>query len=95
MGLQHRMNAHPTELSSGEQQRIAIARALINDPMIILADEPTGNLDPDLSLEIMNLFREINARGTTVLVATHDRELIRRVGRRAISLDHGQIVEAA
>ena len=77
----------------GEQQRIAIARALVNDPVIILADEPTGNLDPDLSLEIMNLFREINARGTTVVVATHDRELIRRVGRRALTLDHGTIVE--
>ena len=95
MGLQHRMNAHPDELSGGEQQRVAIARALINDPMLILADEPTGNLDPDLSLEIMNLFREINARGTTVLVATHDRELINRVGRRSVTLDHGQIVEAA
>ena len=95
VGLQHRMNAHPDELSGGEQQRVAIARALINDPMLILADEPTGNLDPDLSLEIMNLFREINARGTTVLVATHDRELINRVGRRAVTLDHGQIVEAA
>ena len=95
VGLQHRMNALPEELSGGEQQRIAIARALVNDPQLVLADEPTGNLDPDLSLEIMNLFREINARGTTVLVATHDRELIRRVGRRSITLDHGKIVEVA
>ena len=93
VGLQHRMNAYPEELSGGEQQRIAIARALVNDPQLVLADEPTGNLDPDLSLDIMNLFREINARGTTVVVATHDRELIQRVGRRAITLDHGHIVE--
>jgi cell division transport system ATP-binding protein len=95
VGLQHRMTALPLELSGGEQQRVAIARALVNDPVIILADEPTGNLDPDLSLEIMNLFREINARGTTVLVATHDRELIRRVGRRTVTLDHGAVVEVA
>jgi cell division transport system ATP-binding protein len=95
VGLQHRMTAYPLELSGGEQQRIAIARALVNDPVIIIADEPTGNLDPDLSLEIMNLFREINARGTTVLVATHDRELIRRVGRRTVTLDHGHVVEVA
>jgi cell division transport system ATP-binding protein len=93
VGLQHRMNAYPLELSGGEQQRIAIARALVNDPMVILADEPTGNLDPDLSLDIMNLLREVNARGTTVLVATHDRELIRRVGRRAIVLDHGEVID--
>jgi cell division transport system ATP-binding protein len=95
VGLQHRITAFPLELSGGEQQRIAIARAIVNDPAIILADEPTGNLDPDLSLEIMNLFREINARGTTVVVATHDRELIRRVGRRALTLDHGRVVEVA
>jgi cell division transport system ATP-binding protein len=93
VGLQHRMNAYPLDLSGGEQQRIAIARALVNDPVLVIADEPTGNLDPDLSLEIMNLFREINAGGTTVVVATHDRELIRLVGRRTITLDQGKMVE--
>lgn len=93
VGLQHRMSAYPPELSGGEQQRIAIARAIVNDPVIILADEPTGNLDPDLSLEIMNLLREVNAGGTTVLVATHDRELIRLVGRRTLTLEQGRIVE--
>ena len=93
VGLQHRMSAYPPELSGGEQQRVSIARALVNDPVLLLADEPTGNLDPDLSLEIMNLLREVNAGGTTVLVATHDRELIRLVGRRTITLDQGRIVE--
>jgi cell division transport system ATP-binding protein len=92
VGLQHRMNAYPAELSGGEQQRVAIARALVNEPALVLADEPTGNLDPDLSLEIMNLFRDINARGTTVVVATHDRELIGRVGRRTLTLDHGRLL---
>jgi cell division transport system ATP-binding protein len=90
VGLQHRLNALPEELSGGEQQRVAIARALVNEPHLVLADEPTGNLDPDLSLEIMNLFRDINASGTTVLVATHDRELIKWVGRRVIQLEYGR-----
>ena len=93
VGLQHRMNAYPHDLSGGEQQRVAIARALVGDPLLLLADEPTGNLDPDLSLEIMNLLREVNAGGTTVVVATHDRELIRLVRRRTITLDAGRVVE--
>ena len=95
VGLQHRLSAYPSDLSGGEQQRVAIARALVNGPGLVLADEPTGNLDPDLSLEIMNLLREVNAAGTTVLVATHDRELIRLVGRRTVTLDQGRVVEVA
>jgi len=94
VGLQHRLNSLPDELSGGEQQRVAIARALVNEPHLVLADEPTGNLDPDLSLEIMNLFREINAGGTTVVVATHDRELIKWVGRRVVQLELGRIAGA-
>ncbi len=95
VGLQHRMNAYPSELSGREQQRVAIARALTSDPSLLLADEPTGNLDPDLALEIMNLFREINAGGTTVIVATHDRDLIRLVGCRTLLLDQGTVVAMA
>jgi len=94
VGLQHRLNSLPDELSGGEQQRVAIARALVNEPHLVLADEPTGNLDPDLSLEIMNLFREINAGGTTVVVATHDRELIKWVGRRVVQLEQGRLAGA-
>jgi cell division transport system ATP-binding protein len=93
VGLQHRMHAYPLQISGGEQQRVAIARALINEPVLLLADEPTGNLDPELSHEIMRLFREINAHGATVVVATHDRELIRKFGRRVVYLEGGRAVE--
>ena len=93
VGLAHRMNAFPLQLSGGEQQRVAIARALINQPEILLADEPTGNLDPELSEEILRLFLDINLRGTTVIFATHDRELIARIGRRVLTLEHGRLVD--
>ncbi len=93
VNLQHKMTAYPPQLSGGEQQRVAVARALINDPLVLVADEPTGNLDPDLSQEIMQIFAEANLRGSTVLVATHDRDLIAQSGRRVISLDRGSIVD--
>ena len=93
VGLSGRHDDRPLTLSGGEQQRVAIARALVYDPALILADEPTGNLDPVLSLEVMSLFRAINARGTTVLVATHDRALIRHLGKRVITLEHGHVTE--
>ena len=91
--LHHKLNAYPPQLSGGEQQRVAIARALINDPLILIADEPTGNLDPDLSGEIVQIFAEANLRGSTILLATHDRDLIRESGRRVIVLDHGRITD--
>ncbi|MGE3275815.1 MAG: cell division ATP-binding protein FtsE [Vicinamibacterales bacterium] len=94
VGLQHRINALPPELSGGEQQRIAIARALVNEPQLVLADEPTGNLDDALAQEILALFREMNASGTTVLFATHDAALIRSAGRRVVHLEHGRLQEA-
>jgi cell division transport system ATP-binding protein len=91
--LHHRMSALPEELSGGEQQRVALARALVNDPVLLVADEPTGNLDHRLAQEVMKLFVEISVRGTTVLVATHDQDLIRRTGRRCLTLDGGRVVE--
>ena len=92
VGMQHRMESFPLQLSGGEQQRVAIARALINEPAILLADEPTGNLDRALSIEVMDIFRSINAAGTTVVMATHDEDLITYVNRRVVQLQRGEIV---
>ena len=94
VGLSGRHDDRPLTLSGGEQQRVSIARALVIEPALVLADEPTGNLDPLLSLEVMCLFSAINARGTTVLVATHDRALIRHLGKRVITLEHGHVTES-
>ncbi len=93
VGLSHKMHAFPPELSGGEQQRVAIARAVINEPVLLLADEPTGNLDPALSFETLHLFRDINSRGTTVLIATHDNSLLERLPRRVLTLERGRLVD--
>lgn len=91
VGLQHKLSSYPRQLSGGEQQRVSIARALVNDPLVLLADEPTGNLDPDLSQEIMSLFERINRQGTTVFVATHDRNLLNQMRKRVIGLENGKL----
>ncbi len=93
VGLEHKLQRRPLELSGGEQQRVAIARALVIDPLVLIADEPTGNLDPEVTLDIMELFKSANARGSTVLLATHDREMIRQFPRRVIYLDKGRVVD--
>lgn len=93
VGLHNRMNAYPPQLSGGEQQRVAIGRALINDPGILIADEPTGNLDQGLSDEILQMFIDANVRGSTVLVATHDVDMVRRAGRRVLRLEKGRLME--
>ena len=93
LGLQHRRHHHPLSLSGGEQQRVAIARALVNEPQILLADEPTGNLDPELTVEIMDLIASAATRGTTVLVATHELGLVGRYGKRTLRLEAGRVVE--
>jgi cell division transport system ATP-binding protein len=92
VNLHHKMWDYPDQLSYGEQQRVAIARAVVNHPKIILADEPTGNLDPELALEIMSLFKEINRQGATVLVCTHDREMIRHFGQKIFFLYKGKLL---
>jgi len=92
VGLAHKRKAYPIELSLGEQQRVAIARAMVTDPPLLLADEPTGNLDPDTAMEILELLNDINLRGTTVLVATHARELVDRFKRRTLVLRNGELV---
>ena len=93
VGLGAREKARPTELSSGEQQRVGIARALVAQPLILLADEPTGNLDPTLATEIMELFAALQAQGTAVLVASHDLGLVRRLRKRVLVLDHGRLMD--
>jgi cell division transport system ATP-binding protein len=93
VGLEHKINSTPLMLSGGEQQRVALARALVNDPKMLLADEPTGNLDEENKEQIINIFKEANIRGTTVVVATHDRRLIDGSHRRVIVLDKGMIME--
>ena len=92
VGLAEKHQRHPGELSGGEQQRLAIARALVNNPSTIIADEPTGNLDPARSLEIMSLLMEINNLGTTMLVVTHERDLVERFPKRVIAIDNGRVI---
>lgn len=92
VGLENKGRRHPNELSGGEQQRLAIARALVNNPSTIIADEPTGNLDPARSLEIMSLLQEINNLGTTILVVTHEKDLVERFGKRVIAINEGLVI---
>ena len=91
VGLLHKAKGYPDQLSGGEQQRVAVARAIVNNPMMLIADEPTGNLDPDTAWEIMSLLNDINRRGTTVVVATHAKEIVDKMQKRVIAIDHGVI----
>ncbi len=93
VGLHHKKNATPAELSGGEQQRVGIARAIVNGPPLLIADEPTGNLDPQNSMEIMQILDQINQRGITVIVSTHDQNLVDYFRKRVIKLDNGEIVK--
>jgi len=92
VGLKHKIKMLPSELSGGEMQRVSIARSIVNSPKVVIADEPTGNLDPDTSWEIMKIFEEINNRGTTVVMATHNREIVNTIRHRVIAIEGGKIV---
>ena len=92
VGLREKLKSFPSQLSGGERQRVAIARAIVNDPKIVIADEPTGNLDPETSWDIMDIFQRINAAGTTIIMATHDKTIVDHMYRRVIELEHGHIV---
>ena len=92
VGLEEKANSYPTELSGGEQQRVAIARALVNNPNTIIADEPTGNLDPERALELMSLLVKINQLGTTGVVVTHEKDLVDRFGKRVVTIESGHVV---
>ena len=92
VGLSNKAKMYPNELSGGEQQRVALARALVNNPSMIIADEPTGNLDPETAWDIMNLLNEINARGTTVVMATHAKDIVNKMKKRVIQIDKGVII---
>ena len=92
VGLENKADSYPTELSGGEQQRVAIARALVNNPDTIIADEPTGNLDPERSLELMSLLVKINELGTTVVVVTHEKDLVDRFGKRVVTIEAGHVI---
>ena len=92
VGLSNKAKMYPNELSGGEQQRVALARALVNNPSMIIADEPTGNLDPETAWEIMKLLNEINARGTTVVMATHAKDIVNKMKKRVIQIDRGIII---
>ena len=91
VNLKHKARMLPTELSGGEQQRVSIARSIVNSPKVVIADEPTGNLDPETSWEIMNIFEEINNRGTTIVMATHNREIVNTIKHRVIAIEAGKI----
>lgn len=93
VGMENKSHLTPPKLSGGEQQKVAVARALVNEPRVLLADEPTGNLDQQNALDVFRLFKDVNMKGTTVLVATHDREMVRRMRKRIIGMEHGSVVD--